>query len=45
MRKIKTSDIAAGAAMPIKKGTLDLLQYAVSENDTSIIQMITNSGL
>jgi len=31
MKKIKTTDIIAGSAMPIKKGTLDHLQSAYSE--------------
>lgn len=38
MKKIKTSDIVGGAAMPIKKGTLDHLQSAYQECLIDIIQ-------
>jgi hypothetical protein len=41
MKKVLTTDIALGAAMPFKSGTLDLLQDAVMENDLDLISAIT----
>jgi len=38
MKIIKTTDITTGVAMPIKKGTLDHLQSAYTENFADIIQ-------
>jgi hypothetical protein len=38
MKKIKTTDIIAGSAMPLKSGSLDHLQSAYQEPLIDIIQ-------
>jgi len=45
MLKIKTTDIAAGAAMPLKSGSLYWLQRAIQFNDWFIVNALTNSNL
>ena len=40
MKKIKTTDIIAGSAMPLKSGSLDHLQSAYQEDELDMIQML-----
>jgi hypothetical protein len=40
MKKIKTTDIIVGSAMPLKSGSLDHLQSAYREDELDMIQML-----
>jgi hypothetical protein len=44
MKKIKTTDIIAGSAMPLKSGSLDHLQSAYQETTIDTIQMLISQG-
>lgn len=44
MKKIITTDIIAGSAMPLKSGSLDHLQSAYQETTIDTIQMLIASG-
>jgi hypothetical protein len=44
MRKINTSAIAVGAAMPFKVGSLDLIQDTISESIRYLVSTITNDN-